>query len=149
MTIFKSCSATSIKGDRVTSDPTSSVASESAEAGLIPPMTQNWQSYTVQSTMSRGHMQSFNLLALKLWICIDPKRKYRQLYGLEKYIVRFNILSILKIKYRTYWKKCFFNDQFNDWLQKYRIVTRSGFYLFFKLTRFRDDLKLLALKFKF
>merc|ERR1711860_237112 len=50
------------------------------EAGLIPPMT--------LLTMSRGHMQSFDLLALKLWICIEYTRKYRQLCGLEKYIVR-------------------------------------------------------------
>ena len=48
-----------------------------AIAGLIPPMT--------RPTMSRGRMQS---LALKLWICIEYIRKYRQLCGLEKYIVR-------------------------------------------------------------
>ena len=44
-----------------------------AEAGL-PPMT--------RPTMSRGRMQSLNLL----WICIAPFRKDRQLWGLEKYI---------------------------------------------------------------
>ena len=42
-------------------------------------------------------MQSFDLLALKLWICIAPKRMYRQLCGLEKYIVRCRrlILTIM------------------------------------------------------
>ena len=63
------------------------MASEAAEAGLIPPMT--------LVTMSRGHMQSLNLLALKLWICIDSKQKYRQLCGLEKYIVRFIAMNTL------------------------------------------------------
>ena len=40
--------------------------------------------------MSRGHMQSFNLLALKLWLCIDLVRMYRQLCCLEKYIVKLD-----------------------------------------------------------
>ena len=59
------------------------MALEAAEAGLIPPMT--------ILTMSKGSMHSFNLLALKLWICIEEIRKDRQLCGLEKYIVRLTI----------------------------------------------------------
>ena len=49
------------------------MAPEAADAGLISLMT--WL-----------NMQSFNLLAFKLWICIAPLRKYRQICGLEKYI---------------------------------------------------------------
>jgi len=56
--------------------PCEVTASEAAEAGLIVTMT--WP------TLSRGHMQSFNLLALKLWICIDNT----QLLRFEVYIVR-------------------------------------------------------------
>ena len=57
------------------------MASEVAEAGLIVPMT--WL------MICRGHMQSFNLLALKLWICINNKHLDRQLLRFEVYIVRF------------------------------------------------------------
>ena len=52
------------KTSQTFSETTASMASEAAEAGLIPPMT--------CLTMSRGRMQSLNLLALKLWICIAP-----------------------------------------------------------------------------
>ena len=55
-------------------------ASEAAEAGLIVTMT--WL------MIGRGHMQSFNLLALKLWICIKDKHEDRQLLQFEVYIVR-------------------------------------------------------------
>ena len=69
------------------------MASEAAEAGLIPPIPP-----MTLVTMSRGHMQSLNLLALKLWICIDFLRKYRQLCGLEKYAQNINKkVDILKI----------------------------------------------------
>ena len=56
-------------------------ASEAAEAGLIVTMT--WP------TLSTTHMQSFNLLALKLRPCIDNTGKYRRLLWLRIYIVRF------------------------------------------------------------
>ena len=61
--------------------PCEVTASEAAEAGLIVTMT--WP------TLSTTHMQSFNLLALKLWICIGDIRMYRQLLRFEVYIVRW------------------------------------------------------------
>ena len=39
-------------------------------------------------------MQSFNLLALKLWICIALWQKYRQLLRFEVYIVRFKMFTL-------------------------------------------------------
>ena len=66
--------------------PCEVTASEAAEAGLIVTMT--WP------TLSTTHMQSFNLLALKLWICIGNTRMYRQLLRFEVYIVRFEVSKL-------------------------------------------------------
>ena len=60
-------------------------ASEAAEAGLIVTMT--WL------TLSTTHMQSYDLLALKLWICIALWQMDRQLLRFEVYIVRYIVRS--------------------------------------------------------
>ena len=62
-------------------------ASEAAEAGLIVTMT--------CARMSRGYMQSFNLLALKLWPCIKDNQLDRRLLWLGIYIVRFDGLGFI------------------------------------------------------
>ena len=46
----------------------------------------------------RGHMQSFNLLALKLWPCIEHKQMYRQLLWFAAYCIRY----FTKIKFVTF-----------------------------------------------
>ena len=70
--------------------PCEVTASEAAEAGLIVTMT--WP------TLSTTHMQSFNLLALKLCICIGNRRTYRQLLWLRIFIVRFGCLIFIARK---------------------------------------------------
>ena len=69
-----------------TNSPCEATASEAVEAGLIVPMT--WL------MICRGHMQSFTFLALKLWICIDCIRTYRQLLQFEVYIVRWSKITV-------------------------------------------------------
>ena len=49
------------KTSQTCSETSASMASEAAEAGLISAMT--------RLMMSKGHRQSLNLIALKLWIC--------------------------------------------------------------------------------
>ena len=72
-------------------------ASEAAEAGLIVTMT--WP------TLSTTHMQSFNLLALKLWICIAHTRNYRQLLRFT-YKVRFSSDNVVEST-ESFWRSIY------------------------------------------